>query len=50
MIGYITSDAVPPGYLPPPGVIGPMPAKVATMSARPISRFAISTTPGADNE
>ncbi len=29
VIGYITSDAVPAGYIPPPGITGPMPAGVA---------------------
>jgi cutinase len=33
VIGYITSDAIPPGYIPPPGITGPMPAKVADQVA-----------------
>lgn len=29
VIGYITEDKIPDGYTPPPGITGPMPAKVA---------------------
>ena len=29
VIGYVTSDAIPDGYIPPPGITGPMPAPVA---------------------
>jgi cutinase len=29
VVGYITEDKIPDGYTPPPGIIGPMPAKAA---------------------
>jgi cutinase-like protein len=38
VIGYITSDAIPDGYIPPPGITGPMPASV-TLFGRPSNDF-----------
>lgn len=45
VIGYVTSDAVPAGYIPPAGITGPMPASVAdhvaavTLFGRPSNDF-----------
>jgi cutinase len=29
VVGFLTADAIPDGYTPPPGIIGPMPDDVA---------------------
>jgi cutinase len=45
VIGYVTADAIPPGYTVPPGITGPMPPEVASHVAavalfgEPSSRF-----------